>query len=188
MRPLAQHPGYQDGATMIEVLVSIIILTLGLLGLAGLHMHMQTAAIESYQRAQAVVLLNDMANRLLTNRYDAANYVTTSPLGTGVTCATTSSSSTRQQVDSAEWCRALQGAAETSGGSNIGAMVGGRGCVQDLGNGLYMITVAWQGMAPVSAPPASVSCGQGSYDTTGTACVNDRCRLVVTTTVQIATL
>ena len=43
-------------------------------------------------------------------------------------------------------------------------MVGGRGCVEDLGSGQYMVTVAWQGLAPISAPPESVTCGAGDYD------------------------
>jgi hypothetical protein len=41
------------------------------------------------------------------------------------------------------------------GGSNLGAMVGGRGCVEDLGGDQYLVTIAWQGMGPVSAPPAA---------------------------------
>jgi type IV pilus assembly protein PilV len=50
-----------------------------------------------------------------------------------------------------------------------------------------MITVAWQGIVPLSAPPASVSCGKDSYN--GSAgCVNDLCRRVVTMLVRMATL
>ena len=63
-----------------------------------------------------------------------------------------------------DWCNALQGAGETMGGSNLGAMVGGRGCVEALGGDQYLVTVAWQGMGPVSAPPAGVTCGQDLYD------------------------
>lgn len=180
-------PGAQTGATMIEILVTIMVLTLGLLGLAALQTRLQISEMESYQRAQALILLDDMANRIATNRGAAASYVTSSPLGTGMTCPTTTS--TRQQRDSAEWCAALQGAAETSGGSRVGAMVGGRGCVQSLGSDRYMVTVAWQGLAPVSAPPASVTCGQNLYNgATGSSCSEDRCRRVVTTIVRIPTL
>jgi len=39
-----------------------------------------------------------------------------------------------------------------------GAMVGGRGCVQKIGSD-YLITVAWQGLTPISAPPAAVTAG-----------------------------
>lgn len=179
----------QQGVSMIEVLVTLFILTLGLLGLVGLQARLQISELESYQRAQALLLLNDMANRIANNRNTASSYITENPLGSGMTCETVSSSSTRQQIDSSEWCNALQGAAETISDSKVGAMVGGRGCIEDLGNNEYMITVAWQGMAPLSAPPASVSCGLNSYNgPAGNSCNDDLCRRTVTTIVRIATL
>ena len=92
------------------------------------------------------------------------------------------------ETDLKEWCDALQGASETSGGSNVGVMVVGRGCVEDLGSGEYMITVAWQGLAPISAPPDSVACGLNLYDTAGTNCDDDLCRRVATTIVRFAPL
>ncbi len=170
---------------MIEVLVTIVILTIGLLGLAGLQARLQMSEMESYQRAQALILLNDMASRVAINRANAATYVTDadSPLGAGMTCST--NTSTRQQADAGEWCAALQGAAETMAGSPVGAMVGGRGCVENPSGGVYLVTVAWQGLTPISSPVAG--CGQGSYNG-GTACVNDLCRRTVTTIVRIANL
>ena len=181
---------HQRGTTMLEVLVTIAILAVGLLGLAGLQSRLQVSEMESYQRAQALILLNDMASRISTNRSDAANYVTTSPLGANMTCPT--AVTTQKDRDKREWCNALQGASETVGTSSVGAMIGGRGCVEsvDAAAGQYMITVAWQGLVPISAPPTTVSCGQGSYNstTTGAACVGDLCRRAVTTVVQIAKL
>ena len=179
------HRFWMEGTSMIEVLVTIVILALGLLGLVGLQSRLQVSEMESYQRAQALILINDMASRISANRNNAASYVT-SAIGSGMTCPTTTS--TRQLADMSEWCYALQGAAEKTGTSNIGAMVGGRGCVESTGiAGEYLITVAWQGMAPISAPPAGVSCGSGSYDNSA-SCTNDRCRRVVTTIVRIAAL
>ncbi|NMF97276.2 type IV pilus modification protein PilV [Aromatoleum toluolicum] len=184
--PLAQR-----GTTMIEVLVTIIILTLGLLGLAGLQSRLQVSEMEAYQRAQAVILLNDMASRLTTNRKTAPNYVTgsASPVGAGMTCPAISNTSSRKDIDIGEWCNALQGAAETSGSTLMGAMVGGRGCIEDLGADEYLITVAWQGLTPLSPPPTAIACGKDSYDgASGSTCVADRCRRVVTTRVKIAKL
>ncbi len=186
----------QRGTTMIEVLVTLVVIAFGLLGMAGLQVRLQMSEMESYQRSQALLLLNDMANRIATNRNSAASYVTaaTSPLGAGMNCPT--APTTVAQSDLAEWCNALQGAGETtsSGGvvSKIGTLVGGRGCVE-LVDGDYLVTVVWQGRTPISAPPASVACGKNSYndndnDASGTPCVNDRCRRPVTTVVRIATL
>lgn len=54
----------QCGVTMLEVLVTIVILAFGLLGLAGLQSKLNLGMVESYQRGQAVVLLTDMAERM----------------------------------------------------------------------------------------------------------------------------
>ena len=56
------------GASLIEVMVTVVIIVLGLLGLAGLHARLQTSEMESYQRSQALLLLNDMASRMSINR------------------------------------------------------------------------------------------------------------------------
>jgi type IV pilus assembly protein PilV len=173
---------------MLEVLVTILILAIGLLGLAGLQTRLQLSEMEAYQRAQAMILLDDMAQRLANNRSNAADYVTgsASPLGAGMTCPT--ASTTLQNRDAREWCMGLQGAAEKSGTSNVGTMIGGRGCVEALPDNQYMITVTWQGMGALAAPPASVACGAGAYDSATTSCNNDLCRRAVTTLVQIAPL
>lgn len=180
--------GRQRGTSMVEVLVTLIILAVGLLGLAGLQSRLQASEMDAYQRAQALILLQDMASRLTANRANAEDYITgdDAPLGTGNECPT--STATRQEIDSGEWCNALLGASEESStASNVGAMVGGRGCITDLpGDGEYLITVAWQGLTPVSAPPEGVGCGKDLYD--GGNCVDDRCRRVVTTVVRVANL
>src|SRR5687768_16204629 len=177
----------QLGTSMVEVLVTIVITVVGLLGLAGLQYRVQLSDVESYQRSQALVLLQDMASRISTNRAAAATYVTAAPLGSGMTCPTTVD--TRQEIDAMQWCNALQGAAELEGTIKSGAMIGARGCVASLPNDEYMVTVAWQGLTPISAPPASVTCGANQYDGTGShECTNDRCRRVVTTIVRIGAL
>lgn len=185
---MRRNPERQRGASLLEVLVTIVILGFGILGMVGLQSRLQLSEMESYQRAQALILLDDMAQRLTANRNAAASYVTAanSPLGTGSSC-TLDTSAARAVQDRCEWSNALQGAAEQQGTNKVGAFLGGRGCVDSLGNGEYMITIAWQGMGPVAAPPASVTCGQGQYNG-GTKCINDLCRRVVTTVVRIAPL
>jgi len=184
----------QRGASLIEVLVTMVILAFGLLGAAGLQARLQLADMEAYQRAQALILADDIASRIATNRANAAAYVTTAatPLGAGMQCPTTVPLSTRQQIDAAQWCNALQGAAEIIGGGRTGAMLGARGCVESLPNSEYLVTVAWQGLAPISAPPASIACGlnlyNGAVTSTSSNCTADRCRRAVTTVVRIATL
>lgn len=179
------------GASMIEVLVTMVIIAVGLLGLAGLQVRMQSSEMESYQRSQALLLLSDMANRMATNRAavlaTAYDIPSASPVGAGMTCPALTATPTTVERDLYEWCTALQGAAEVSGGSSVGAMVGGRGCVEKIG-GDYMLTVAWQGLTPIAVPPASVTCGANSYNGATGQCVGDLCRRTVTTLVRIAEL
>lgn len=176
---------------MIEVLVTLVVIAFGLLGMAGMQARLQVSEVEAYQRSQALLLLNDMANRIAVNRTAAVAgaYVTgsTSPVGAGMNCPT--ATGTQAQRDLMEWCEALQGAGEVSGPSTkTGAMVGGRGCVESVGGDL-LVTVAWQGMTPIAAPPASVGCGAGQYNAAaGAPCANDLCRRTVTTIVRIANL
>lgn len=177
----------QRGTTLTEVLVTVAILSVGLMPLIALQGRLEIAGLEAYQRAQALVLLEDMASRIANNRTDAAGYVTTTPVGAGVTCPSTMT--TRQQSDIKDWCDALQGANETTGSNRFGAMVGGRGCITELGNGDYLVTVAWQGLGPIAAPSAGVACGKDAYDgDTGAPCTNDKCRRAVTTLIRFAAL
>lgn len=176
----------QKGISLIEVLVTFIILAVGLLGLLGLHSRLQQSEMEAYQRSQALLLLNDMATRMASNNAAVASYVTTG-VGTGASCP---SGTGTAQLDLSEWCQALKGAAETStSAGSTGAMVGARGCVEALTSSRYMITIAWQGFTPLTAPPSSVSCGKDLYDgASGSSCTGDMCRRVVTTILRVPTL
>lgn len=86
-------PCAQRGFSMIEVLIALVILLVGLLGLAGLMVQSQRSEMEAYQRVQALVLLQDMANRINANRkaatcYQFTNSTTGAPyLGTASTLA-----------------------------------------------------------------------------------------------------
>jgi type IV pilus assembly protein PilV len=175
---------------MIEVLLALAIVILGVLSVLRVQTRLQQSEVEAYQRTQALILLNDISSRIETNRNDAAAYVTAGALGEGTDCGTLPTG-TLQETDMSDWCSALQGASETQSTTNVGAMIGGRGCVEETqGPGIreYMVTVTWQGLTPISAPPASVACGKDEYDEAGTACVDDLCRRYVTTVVRIADL
>lgn len=164
---------------MIEVLVTIVILTFGLLGLAGFQTKIQVAEMESYQRSQALILLEDMVERIrLANPMDGAAfsaYVVADPLGTGdgqpADCSGTAMGAAR---DRCEWSNALKGSAETaSGGAKIGAMIGARGCIEQMQApnpaagvctpGTFRITVAWQGLSPTAVPVEAIGCGKDLY-------------------------
>lgn len=66
----------QSGVSLLEVLISIVVLTVGLLGTA----HMQTTGLvnnqRAYQRSQATLLAYDIADRMRANSASINNYLT----------------------------------------------------------------------------------------------------------------
>lgn len=192
-RPVART---QAGIAMMESMMSMAVLLVGLLGIVGLQAKTQTSQFEAYQRAQALLLLDDMVSRITSNRYAAECYAVTNGaggepyLGTdgvgyrgNTTCtAVVGTTQTRAIAERgmAEWDDLLKGAAEIEGGVNNGAMIGARGCVSyDALTDTYTVVVAWQGMVPTMAP--AVDCANGLYGP-------DTQRRAVSTTVRIAHL
>jgi type IV pilus assembly protein PilV len=154
-------PAYgQRGATMIEVLVTFLIVTLGLLGAAGMQSRLQVAEMESYQRAQAIVLLQDMVDRINANRRNSSSYVTANPVATTGTDLCSPAPTTTAGRDLCEWQNALLGSAETSGTTKLGAMLNARGCVTIPVSAMprqVIVAVVWQGVTPTLVP-ASTNC------------------------------
>jgi len=58
----------QQGVTLIEILVTVLILAIGGLGVASLQLAGLKYSSGSYARTQAVILADDMANRIKSNR------------------------------------------------------------------------------------------------------------------------
>lgn len=65
----------QKGISLIEVLITLLITTVGLLGLAALQLNALQATADSSQRSQAVWLMQDLIERIRANpRASDANY------------------------------------------------------------------------------------------------------------------
>ena len=81
----------QSGMLLIEVMVTIIIVSFGMLGVAGVILNSLKANESSYGRAQAVWLANDIIDRMRANRTAAESVnlpynltLSATPTGTGV--------------------------------------------------------------------------------------------------------
>ena len=85
LNPSPRQGGRQHGTSLVEVLVTLVILAFGLLGVAGLQAKMSLAEMESYQRSQALLVLAEMTERMSANSAQAANYLGQGTLGTGNT-------------------------------------------------------------------------------------------------------
>jgi type IV pilus assembly protein PilV len=183
---------HHRGTSLVEVLITLLILAFGLLGVAGLQSKVGLVEMESYQRAQAILALSEITERINANRAQAASYVTAGSLGTAdaqpTDCTTVAAGPTR---DLCEWSNALKGAGEqlTAGNpaTNVGGTVGARGCITQVqapnpalgvcSPGIYEVSVAWQGMSPTAAP--ALACAQGAYGT-------DTYRRLISTRIAIA--
>jgi type IV pilus assembly protein PilV len=185
----------QRGVSLIEVLITLLILAFGLLGVAGLQAKMSLAEMESYQRSQALLALGEMTERMSANPAQAANYVVAGTIGTGDSrpsdCTTIAPGPTR---DLCEWSNSLKGASEKKSGVPVGGTnnaYSAVGCITQkqaintaLGvctAGIYQVSVAWQGLNPTAAPAQAMTCGAGSFGT------DERFRRVIAATVTVGT-
>lgn len=218
MRTGARRGGRERGFSMIEVLVSLLIIQVGLLGLVGTQVVAQRAEAEAYQRAQALILLNDMVERINSNRGTASCFAFTDPTtgtpylgGSSSTdpgrytpaCATGSYFAMVNNVLDG-WDRELLGSAERDSSNNkIGAILSARGCVSSYtdtsnvasGVTVYVITVAWQGQtdsfsptAMAAAAPSNTALQKAATCGVGLYGSDDGLRRIVYDTVQIASL
>lgn len=67
-------PRAQRGVTLLEVLVSIVVLSVGLLGYAGLQTLSLKNNNSAYQRSQATLLTYDIVDRMRANMPNLASY------------------------------------------------------------------------------------------------------------------
>lgn len=179
------------GYSLIEVMITMFIIAVGLLGLAGLQARALTGEIEAASRGQALLLANDMADRMAANlsavkipagaaTYDQLSSGVPTVFGTDYTntCITGNPASltdqatccraktTQPEIDVCEWDLALKGIAESSGSATkIGAMTGARGCVFLQAANVYEIDVVWQGRDGTGAVASDLTCGSTAITT-----------------------
>lgn len=177
----------QKGVMLLEVMISLLIAAIALLGTVMMMTKSTRGEMESYQRVQALTLVQGMVSRINANRSVASCYsngVTGVVTNATIPACTTGTASEQSIANSdlAAWKSQIQGAAERSGTSNVGAMIGAIGCVDQIDpvNAIYRVSVAWQGLMATAAP--SLTCGQNNFGS------DDRLRRVVSVEVTIGNL
>lgn len=133
------------GFTLIEVLIALVVLAIGMLGIAAVYLEGLRASRDALLRTQAVILAADMGDRIRANRYVLAGAQLYDPSATAATANNTcdkttdpTSVCTPAQMfanDLARWQAALQA-----------RLPGGAGTVGfQLVNTIptYTITVTW---------------------------------------------
>lgn len=168
-------PVKKNGFTLIEVLITMVVFLIGMLGLLTLLLKGQAQQFESTQRAQAVSMVNNMAEKIKMNYSAVSSYVTgvSNPVGDGtlynslmlggiVDCGSGACpAGALATYDMAIWDSELLGTKEQNSGNNVGGIINGRGCVESLGGTTYRVSVAWQGNKDTIAP--TLLCGANLY-------------------------
>lgn len=90
----------QVGATLIEVLVTFVILAIGIMGLAGMQLRSLTYSQSALYRTTATGLADDILDRMRANRTAATSNLYNTPLGNNSGTFTTG---TQPQRDLGEW-------------------------------------------------------------------------------------
>ena len=147
------------GFTLIEILITLLILSIGLLGLAGL----QTKGLQfdqvAYMRSQAAIKADDIADRMRANVLEAQAGIYDIPHGTPATsdadcAANVCDSVTMTDFDKTKWKTALAATLPAGDGE---------------------ITTAVSGIAAVPAVEATITIrwDESRKGATGTDCPND---------------
>ncbi len=156
------------GFTLIEVLITLVILAIGLLGLAGLQLFSLQSQMEAYQRGQAVMLAEEMAKRIQVNAQAAraGDYTEAQNYGLQPAAVCDPAALTTANYDLCDWNNILAGQGVALAGVNVGSIAAARGCIEYLVGSAdnetrIRVTVAWQGNAATRAPAST--CGEDAY-------------------------
>ena len=77
---------YQDGFSLIEVLVALLIISTGMLGVAGLQLVSIKGTHQTFMRHQATFLVQDIAEKIRANPLSVSNYVFDTDVANSFNC------------------------------------------------------------------------------------------------------
>jgi type IV pilus assembly protein PilV len=129
------------GVSMVEVLVALVIISVGMLGIAGLYLSSLQAGRSANLRVQAMNLTSDIADRIRANRAGLKNYeVTATGLGKTHDCSKAScTAKDLAENDLYLWKRAISAALPANANGRV-AFLDNAAPAPDR----YTITVTWR--------------------------------------------
>jgi type IV pilus assembly protein PilV len=143
-----KFPRQIQGFSLIEVLIALIIMSVGMLGIAGLYVHGMQAGRTSTFRHHAVTLAGDVADRIRANPLGRADYegagADNNCVGGGINC--TAAEMAAHDVDL--W---LQQAAATLPDGDVDVTYAPGVPAQ------YTVTVIWSEAGQVPPPQYAIS-------------------------------
>lgn len=182
------------GFTLIEVLVTMLVLAIGLLAVASLQAMSKKLHYDAIQRTSASALAQSMVESMRGNPANLDAYLTNDASQLSLDSDCTQATCTQAQLASYDlyrWNQEMVGVETRSGSDNAGGLVNPTGCISKDGAlpGLYIIAIAWRGITGLAPPdaddpaddPARNTCGQGMgrYDDPLESGSDDRLRRIV---------
>ncbi|MDP5145135.1 type IV pilus modification protein PilV [Shewanella sp. ULN5] len=158
------------GFSLIEVMVSLLILVIGLIGIFNLHIVAKRGSFESFQQTQASYYANDIINRMKLNRSRLAQYDDNSPYVDMPSTAPKScngaalcSADELMAWDLYEWRASFSGASEKIGEKNVGGLDTPTACIEVNANTVTVV-LAWRGIRKTTIDANLPSCGIGKLN------------------------
>ena len=158
------------GFTLLEVLIALLVMSIGLLGIGKMMMLSARANDSAYMRSQATALGYTILDAMRANRqsaivqgYDTPLGVFPGPAGCGTTVAAACNSGQQAQNDLSQWGTSL--AAQLPGGVGSVATVVAPDVVTGANNVTATVTVQWTDMVAEQSfgtpSAATASCAVG---------------------------
>jgi len=156
-------PVHKRGFSLLEMLVALVVFSIGLLAVAGLQTVSKQANYESLQRTTATQIASGLLEDMRMNGDAIDIYRTAVAIGGGSrggepvpNCSTGAECNAAQKaaLDLWFWEQAIDGNLETNpGGDGTGGLVLPTLCIDGPavgGPGIYRITIAWRGTASIT--------------------------------------
>ncbi|MDH3614390.1 MAG: type IV pilus modification protein PilV [Gammaproteobacteria bacterium] len=149
----------ERGFSLIELLVTVVVFSVGLLAVAGLQTVSKQANFEAIQRTSASQVANGLLENIRVNANAADIYLAAGQLGNGSrgaepapNCRGGAECNAAQKAahDLWFWEQVIDGNLETNAGAGTGGMVLPTLCLTGpvgAGAGVYQVSIAWRGTA-----------------------------------------
>jgi type IV pilus assembly protein PilV len=164
----------QNAFSLIELLVTVVIFSVGLLAVAGLQTVSKRATFEAMQRSTATQVASGLLDDMRANGPALATYVAARQIGqysiTGVSatdCNSMNNPCTATRIasrDLGHWETLMDGGMEAGPAGGVGGLVSPAACIAgpaDGSAGIYVVSVVWRGTVAITDPGIN-ACGANS--------------------------
>lgn len=161
----------QSGVGLVEVLVALMVFSMGMLGIASLQVISKRSSFEAQQRQEAVLIANDMISRIknsgltpeqIKSYYDGQDFSANSSEPASPHDCLVNDCTVAQLVayDLSRWHKNIYGSSVASGSGNISGLSNAKGCIDVTGvageTTKITVTVAWLSMSTMSGSKVRV--------------------------------